>query len=173
LGLPKSINLYTPKTEPVLQYRVIDSTNILGWRFPLEFNMAQYRPAPLPESPSITFGTNGWELEFTAKGRVTTIGIGTAPQIPAKFVKARDAATLTAEKAGLLAQQLANERAQTLYNCQPFYKAQPARFADGHWSWHQLQAQAKGDMEAKVEFKEDGAEPNVSVMRLESLSNLQ
>jgi len=34
LGLPQSVNLYTPKTEPVLQYRVINSTNILGWHFP-------------------------------------------------------------------------------------------------------------------------------------------
>ena len=86
LGLPRKVNLYTPKTEPVLQYRVINSTNILGWHFPLEFNIAQYRPAPLPQSQWITVGTNGWELEFTARGTVTTIQPGTRPQIPAKFV---------------------------------------------------------------------------------------
>jgi len=86
LGLPKSVNLYTPKTEPVLQYRVINSTNILGWHFPVEFNIAQYRPAPLPESPGITFGTNGWQLEFTARGKLTAISVGTKPRIPSKFV---------------------------------------------------------------------------------------
>jgi hypothetical protein len=90
LGLPKSVNLYTPKTEPVLQYRVVGSTNVLGWHFPLEFNIAQYRPAPLPESPGITVGTNGWKLEFTARGKLTAIGIGTRPQIPSKFVNAGD-----------------------------------------------------------------------------------
>lgn len=80
----------TPKTEPVLQYRVISSTNILGWHFPVEFNMAQYRPAPLPESPGVTVGTNGWELEFTARGKLTAIGMGTKPKIPSKFVVAGD-----------------------------------------------------------------------------------
>lgn len=88
LGLPKRVDLFTPRTEPVLQYRVTNSTNFLGWHFPLEFNVAQYRPAPLPESPRVTFGTNGWELEFTARVKVTSIGVGTKPRIPAKFVTA-------------------------------------------------------------------------------------
>jgi hypothetical protein len=90
LGLPKSVNLYAPKTEPVLQYRVVSSTNVLGWHFPLEFNIAQYCPAPLPESPGITVGTNGWKLEFTARGKLTAIGIGTKPQIPSRFVNVGD-----------------------------------------------------------------------------------
>lgn len=88
LGLPESVDLYAPKTEPVVQYRVISSTNFLGWHFPLEFNMAQYRPAPLPEKQWMTIGTNGWELHFTARGRVTAIGVGNKPQIPSKFVTA-------------------------------------------------------------------------------------
>ncbi len=90
LGLPESVDLYTPKTEPVLQYRVISSTNFFGWQFPLEFDMAQYRPAPLPEKQWMTVGTNGWELHFTARGRVTAIGVGKKPQIPSKFMKVGD-----------------------------------------------------------------------------------
>ena len=37
LGLPRAINLYTTNGQPVLQYRVTASTNVLGSEFPLEF----------------------------------------------------------------------------------------------------------------------------------------
>ena len=76
---------------------------------------------------------------------------------------------LTSEQAGSLAQELANEKAQSLYHCQPFQRAQPAQFIEGHWTWHQIQGQGKGDVEAQVEFKANGADPKVSVMRLESV----
>jgi hypothetical protein len=76
--------------------------------------------------------------------------------------------TLTAEQAGVLAQQLANDKAQTLYNCQPFRNAPPAQFVQGHWTWHQQQAQGLGDVDATVEFAANGAEPKVSVVQLES-----
>jgi hypothetical protein len=66
--------------QPVLQYSVTASTNVLGWEFPLEFYLAQYRPARLPDSRR--FGTKGWELQLTAKGKVTAIGVGTKPEIP-------------------------------------------------------------------------------------------
>ena len=78
-GLPKSVVLYTTNGQPVLQYSVTASTNVLGWEFPLEFYLAQYRPAYLPDSRR--FGGSGWELQLTAKGRVTAIGVGTKPQI--------------------------------------------------------------------------------------------
>ena len=132
-------------------------------------------------STNAPFGLFGWRDPVLDRAHIQYQGVdiisvtltnGTVPGIPAKFAKTGDKTTLTPEQAGSLAQQLANERAQTLYNCQPFYKVQPARLADSHWSWHQLQGQAKGDMEAKVEFKQDGAEPNVSVMRLESLPDI-
>jgi hypothetical protein len=80
LGLPKSVDLYTSSNQPVFQYRVTSSTNILGREFPLEFYLAQYRPAYLPDSKY--FGTNGWELQLTAKGKVTSIGLGTKLQNP-------------------------------------------------------------------------------------------
>ena len=78
-------------------------------------------------------------------------------------------ATLTSNKAGALAQQLANEKAQSLYHCQPFQKANPAQFIKGHWVWHQTQGQGKGDLQAKVDFKADGADPEVTLTRLESV----
>ena len=77
LGLPKTVDLYTTTRQPVLQYRVATSTNVLGWDFPLEFYLAQYRPVD----------TNGWQLDLTAKGKVTVIGPGTQPQIPPEAAK--------------------------------------------------------------------------------------
>jgi hypothetical protein len=77
LGLPKSIRLSTTNNQCVVQYQARQTTNVLGWNFPREFYLVQYRsgwPA-----------TNSWELQLTAKGRVTAIGIGTQPQIPTKM----------------------------------------------------------------------------------------
>jgi hypothetical protein len=79
--------------------------------------------------------------------------------------------TLTAEQAGAVAQRLANEKAQTLFNCQPFRNGQPARFVQGHWTWHRFQAEGQGDLEATVEFDADGAEPKVRVVLLDSRSS--
>ena len=78
LGLPRSLELYTRTRQPVFQYRVPLSTNVLGWNFPLEFYLAQYRPA----------GTNGWELHLTGKGKVTAIGPGAKPEFPTEVEKA-------------------------------------------------------------------------------------
>src|ERR1035441_7157272 len=76
--------------------------------------------------------------------------------------------TLTAEQAGSLAQQLANEKAKTLFNCQPFRNGPPAQLVQGHWVWHDLRGQGSGDLEATVKFALDGANPDVSVTRLDS-----
>jgi hypothetical protein len=73
LGLPKTMDLSTTNNQQVMQYRVISSTNILGWELPLEFQLVQYRPAPVPERPGWTMGTNGWEVQFFAKGTVKSI----------------------------------------------------------------------------------------------------
>jgi hypothetical protein len=62
LGLPERIVLYD-KSQPVLQYRVTGTTNVLDWTFPREFYLAQYVPT----------GTNAWELHLTTKGRIIAI----------------------------------------------------------------------------------------------------
>jgi hypothetical protein len=74
LGLPKTIDLFAPKNQQVMQYRVVSSTNVLGSEFPLEFYLAQYQPARVPGKPFIIAGTNGWELDFVAKGIIKAIG---------------------------------------------------------------------------------------------------
>ena len=76
---------------------------------------------------------------------------------------------MTSDEAGSLAEHLANEKAQALYNRQPFRNGPPARFVRDHWTWHHLQGQGLRDIEATVEFAADGAEPKVTVVRLESV----
>ena len=78
LGLPKSIDLVTTNNQFIFRYQVHRSTNIMGWTFPSEFFGVQYLPTR----------TNGWKLHVTLKGKVTAIGVGAEPQIPAKVVKA-------------------------------------------------------------------------------------
>jgi hypothetical protein len=75
LGLPKSVDLNLPNGQPVLQYRVTGTTNVLGWELPLEFYLAQYRPAYIPGAHRLT--TNGWELGWTVHGSVTEIEVTT------------------------------------------------------------------------------------------------
>lgn len=73
LGLPMNVDLYTPTGQPIVQYRVAGfaRTNVLAlpWTFPLEFHLAQFRPAQ----------TNGWELDFIVKGTLTSIRQVEAP----------------------------------------------------------------------------------------------
>jgi hypothetical protein len=69
LGLPGSVSL-SLTNHPIFEYRVLRSTNMLGWQFPLEFSVVQSRSSAV------------WEPQFTAKGRVTGIGVGPGPKIP-------------------------------------------------------------------------------------------
>jgi len=77
LGLPRSLDLHTTNQQAILQYRALLTTNVLGWDFPLEFCLAQYRPA----------GRRGWELDLTANGKITAIGVGTEPYISTETQK--------------------------------------------------------------------------------------
>ncbi|HXJ76377.1 MAG TPA: hypothetical protein VNM37_26195, partial [Candidatus Dormibacteraeota bacterium] len=76
LGLPKSINLVVTNNQSVFQYQVRQSTNVLGWNFPLEFHGVQQLPA----------GTNTWKLHMTIRGKVTSIHPGQNPEIPAEVM---------------------------------------------------------------------------------------
>jgi hypothetical protein len=81
LGLPNRIDLYTTNAqELVLQYRVTSSTNFNDWEFPLSFELVQYCTAPLPGNPHVTMGTNGWQLQFVARGKVASVTEGAAPK---------------------------------------------------------------------------------------------
>jgi hypothetical protein len=78
LGLPINVELYSTN-QPLWHYRTVGFTNVLGWNFPQEFHLAQYRR---------NFQTGVWELHLTAWGKLTTIGAGSEPCIPTKTQKA-------------------------------------------------------------------------------------
>jgi hypothetical protein len=77
LGSPKSINLVSTNNQSIFRYQVRQTTNVVGWNFPLEFYGVQYQPT----------GTNNWKLHLTLRGRVTGIGVGSRPEIPEDVMK--------------------------------------------------------------------------------------
>ncbi len=77
-------------------------------------------------------------------------------------------AALSAAQAGVLARDLANAKAQTLYHQEPFRNQRPARLVDGHWVWRDRRGLGAVDFEAAVEFEREGANPKVQVMLLDS-----
>jgi hypothetical protein len=72
LGLPQSIKQFANTNQTILQYQVHQSTNVLGWNFPLEFYLVQYNPD----------GTKGWKAHITTKGQVTAIVKGSKIAVP-------------------------------------------------------------------------------------------
>jgi len=74
--------------------------------------------------------------------------------------------SLTAGAATTVARQMANEKARTLYACQPFEDSEPARLVEGHWVWQQRRAHGLGDIEATVELSADGSPRRVDVSLL-------
>lgn len=75
-GLPKTVTLLATNNQPVFRYQARGSTNVLGGNFPLEFYCLQYWPR-----------SNLCEVDWTAKGRITSIKEGTKPEIPAEIQK--------------------------------------------------------------------------------------
>jgi hypothetical protein len=80
-GSPISVEVFSKAGDPLLQYRVkhdhgptAASTNVYGWHFPTEFRAIQYSPVR---------GTKDkWEAFLTARGTLTSIKIGTRPELP-------------------------------------------------------------------------------------------
>jgi len=75
-GLPRSVKFFSRGNQLTYEYQVEQSTNVLGWSFPLRFKMASYR---LTRDGS-------WEPHGAASGRVTSIREGTKAQIPAREI---------------------------------------------------------------------------------------
>jgi hypothetical protein len=72
LGLPQKMELHTPDRQLVCQYEVQQSTNFLGWNFPLHFKIAQSR-----------LGYDGKLIRHgQATGKVFSMRVGTEPRIP-------------------------------------------------------------------------------------------
>ena len=80
----------------------------------------------------------------------------------------RTSETLNVEEASRLAQQLANQRAQILFQLQPFRNGPQARFTAGRWEWRDQRGYGHGDMEARVSFDPNGSRPDVEVLLLDS-----
>jgi len=72
LGLPKTINLVTADAESMYQYQVLNTTNVLGWSVPTEFQGVAYRQRPGRKS----------EVSIVFKGRVTAFGPAAELVIP-------------------------------------------------------------------------------------------
>jgi hypothetical protein len=72
LGLPKTVTLRATNNQTIYQYRAHATTNAFGWTFPLEFYGVQYGKG----------GPQGWCVELTYKGRITSI----KPATPADLV---------------------------------------------------------------------------------------
>lgn len=75
---------------------------------------------------------------------------------------------LTAGQARLIARQLANDQARTLYDLEPFWNGAPARFVQGGWIWSDRQGCGVGDVEATVILAADGSPRSIDVMFLDT-----
>src|ERR1017187_2848081 len=80
----------------------------------------------------------------------------------------RQSASLTSEQATTTAMRLANDKASTLYQHQPFIAGQPAKFMAGHWLWVARQGYGLGDMQATVELAAKGATNSVDLKLFDS-----
>jgi hypothetical protein len=72
LGLPRRVDLFTSKGELKCEYRVQQSTNVLGWNFPIAFTVVQNEPDQFEQ----------WRRQLTASGRVTGIRPAPKPELP-------------------------------------------------------------------------------------------
>ena len=86
---------------------------------------------------------------------------------------AEKSASLTAEQAKTVAMRLANDKAFTIYHCQPFRDGQPARFVAGQWVWVGLQGFGHGDLQATVQLAADGSTNSVDLRLLDSQNQLR
>jgi len=90
LGLPRSVDFFSPRPGsagdktvyfPSGHYRVLESTNFLGWTFPLSFEVRQ------SAGPGGGDGEAKWDgAELVIVGNVISIQQGTRPSIPAPGV---------------------------------------------------------------------------------------
>lgn len=73
---------------------------------------------------------------------------------------------LTMAEAGILAQHLANAKAQSIYQCSPFNRTVLAQWVPEGWFWQDRRGWGSSDYEATVKLASDGTKPEVTVVRL-------
>jgi beta-lactamase regulating signal transducer with metallopeptidase domain/biopolymer transport protein ExbD len=106
-------------------------------------------------------------MDAAKEAEIESVGLRTLAEKPAPT------SALTGAQAEAKAVELANEKAQALYNCQPFQKRRPAELVDGYWVWNDGRAYGEGDLEATVKFAADGTNPEVTVKLLDSRPRLK
>lgn len=74
---------------------------------------------------------------------------------------------MSAEDAGKVSLQLANDKADTVYHHRPFQSSQPAHYEAGRWVWTDGHGVGKLDFEAKVELAANGSTNNVDIRVLD------
>jgi hypothetical protein len=77
LGLPRSASFFVPPHELKCRYEVPQSTNVLGWNFPLAFTAEQRVPD--------RFGK--WNRDLTINGRVTAIRAVSKLEVPEEILE--------------------------------------------------------------------------------------
>ncbi len=78
LGLPERVELFQPKGgAPFCVYNVLQSTNVVGWNVPIQFDFLQYRRA----------GPGAGRLVLRASGLVTSNSEAKEPVVPPDLVK--------------------------------------------------------------------------------------
>jgi hypothetical protein len=91
-----------------------------------------------------------------AKGKTGKISAGILALMLVGCISTHPKAAITAEQAGTIATQLANDKAFSLYHCRPFQDGQPARCVAGHWIWIARQGLGHTDIEAHVKLAANG-----------------
>ena len=101
-------------------------------------------------------------MDVSKEANIKSVALRTLPEKPVPT------SALTGAQAEAKAVELANEKAQALYNCQPFQKGRPAELVDGYWVWTAGRPYGAADLEATVKFAADGTNPEVTVSLLDS-----
>ncbi len=81
LGLPASVLLLSGEHQPILDYRVFVTTNVVGWLFPQSFFLIEHAPTEhLPTG-------GGWKPQHVVHGKLTSIAPAANPLPPSKVVE--------------------------------------------------------------------------------------
>lgn len=75
---------------------------------------------------------------------------------------------LTATQAQILAMELANDKAESLFHHRPFHDSRVPQFAEGRWVWTASEGVGHMDVQAKVELAADGSTNSVNVEAFDS-----
>ncbi len=84
----------------------------------------------------------------------------------------QQSASLNPEQAKTIALRLANDKAFTLYHCQPFHDGEHVCFIKDRWEWSGQVPMGCADLEATVVLAEDGSTNQVSFQTLVNLNNM-